>query len=280
MPNVHIVTDSSSDLSQGLVEKLGVSVVPLSIRFGDEEYRDGVDLTATQFYEKMAGTEVLPETAAPSPGAFEQVFRGAADRGAPGVVCVNLSSKLSATMAAAESAARAVEGTVDVRVVDSLSVTMGTGSIVIEAAEMAADGASVDQIAQRCGELERRTHVFGVLDTLENLKKGGRIGSAKALLGSLLSVKPALDISSGEVVEAGKLRTRRKALEWLRDKLYEQADPQRLAIVHGGAPDFGELCDMISDRYPAGSYATGIIGPTIGAHAGPRVLGICYQDPA
>lgn len=280
MPNVHIVTDSSSDLPAGLVEELGVSVIPLTIRFGDEEYRDGVDLSAVEFYAKMASTDVFPETAAPAPGAFEQAFRAAGDGGAPAVVCINLSSKLSATMAAAQNAARAVEDVIDVHVVDSLSVTMGTGSIVIEAAEMAADGASAEQIEQRCSELVERTHVFGILDTLDNLKKGGRIGSAKALLGSLLSVKPVLDISSGEVVEAGKLRTRRKAIEWLRDKLYDQADPKRVALVHGNAPDYEELCALVSDRYPPGSYATGIIGPTIGTHGGPRVLGICYQDPA
>lgn len=277
MPNVHIVTDSSSDLPPGLVEKLDVSVVPLTIRFGDEEYRDGVDLTAVDFYSKMAATDVLPETAAPAPGAFEQVFRAAASDGVPGIVCINLSSKFSATMAAAQNAARAVEDLIEVRVVDSLSVTLGTGNIVIEAAEMAAEGASAEQIEQRSLELVERTHVFGALDTLENLKKGGRIGSAKALLGSLLSVKPILDISTGEVEEAAKLRTRRKALEWMRDTLFAQQDPKRLALVHGGAPDFDEFCDMVSDRYPPGSYTTGIIGPTIGTHGGPRVLGMCWQ---
>ena len=197
---VRIVTDSSADLAADVVERLGIEVVPLSIRFGDEEYTDGVDLSVSQFYDKLASSADLPETAAPSPGAFEAAFRRQADAGADAIVCINLSSGLSATLQSAQNAASAVEG-LDVRVVDSRSITSGLGTEVRLAAEAAADGAGADDVVALVDDLVGRTHVFGALDTLDNLKKGGRIGGAQALLGSLLSVKPLLDLSSGEVAE-------------------------------------------------------------------------------
>jgi DegV family protein with EDD domain len=280
MPGVHIVTDSSCDLPDDIVDALDITVVPLSIRFGDEELIDREQLTPGDFYKKMAASAGLPETAAPAPGKFEAAFRAAAAAGADGVVCVNLSSDLSATMASAQNAARAVEGDIDVRVVDSRSITMGLGSQVIAAAEAARGGATTDEVEALVIDLSTRTHVFGALDTLDNLKKGGRIGAAQALLGGLLSIKPIVDISSGAVQEAGKQRTRGKALKWLRDKLFEQPAVERLSVVHGEAPDLDEFLALIADRYPRDKITVGSIGPVIGTHGGPRVLGICWQEPA
>src|SRR4051812_22012754 len=131
---VRIVTDSSCDLTQEEAEQLGIEIVPLSIRFGDKEFTDRVDLSVAEFYERMAASDALPETAAPSPGAFEQAFRRAADAGADAVVCINLSSELSATIQSAQNAAKSLDGVIDVRVVDSRSITMGLGSQVIAAA--------------------------------------------------------------------------------------------------------------------------------------------------
>ena len=210
---VRIVTDSSCDLTDDEVAAHGIEVVPLTIRFGDEEFEDRTDLTVEAFYEKLAAASVLPETAAPAPGKFEAAFRRQAAAGADAVVCINLSSGLSATMQSAQNAAAAVEDDLDVRVVDSRSITSGLGTQVLLAAEAAAAGASADEVVALVEELVARTHVFGALDTLDNLKKGGRIGGAQALLGSLLSIKPIVDISTGKVEEAGKARTRRKALE-------------------------------------------------------------------
>jgi DegV family protein with EDD domain len=275
---VRIVTDSSADLSADEVDRLGIEVVPLSIRFGSEEFTDGVDLTVEQFYEKLASSADLPETAAPAPGAFEEAFRRQAQAGADAIVCINLSSGLSATYQSAQTAASA--GDLDVRVVDSRSITSGLGTQVTLAAEAAAGGASADDVVALVEGLVGRTHVVGALDTLDNLKKGGRIGGAQALLGSLLSIKPLLDISSGEVAEAGKARTRRKALEWLRDQIFALPVVEHLCVAHGMAPDLDEMLALLAPRYPADTIRVTTIGPTIGTHGGPRVMGLTWLDPA
>jgi DegV family protein with EDD domain len=277
---VRIVTDSSADLSADDVDRLGVEVVPLSIRFGSDEYTDGVDLSVAQFYDKLASASELPETAAPAPGAFEAAFRRQAEAGADAVVCINLSSGLSATIQSAQNAATAVADDLDVRVVDSTSITSGLGTQVTLAAEAAAGGAGADEVVALVDDLARRTHVFGALDTLDNLKKGGRIGGAQALVGSLLSIKPLLDISSGEVAEAGKARTRRKALEWLRDKVFEQPKVEHLCVAHGMAPDLDDMLRLLAPRYRADDMRITTIGPTIGTHGGPRVMGVTWVDPA
>jgi fatty acid kinase fatty acid binding subunit len=275
---VRIVTDSSADLDPEDAARLGVEVVPLSIRFGDEEYTDGVDLSVAEFYEKLASSADLPETAAPSPGAFEVAFKRQAEAGADAVVCINLSSGLSATYQSAQTAASA--GELDVRVVDSRSITSGLGTQVILAAEAAAGGASADEVVALAEDLSRRTHILGALDTLDNLKKGGRIGNAQALLGSLLSIKPLLDISSGEVEEAGKARTRRRALEWLRDQIFALPAVEHLCVAHGMATDLDDMLALLSPRFPADTIRVTTIGPTIGTHGGPRVMGLTWVDPA
>jgi DegV family protein with EDD domain len=277
---VRIVTDSAADLEAAEAKELGVEVVPLSIRFGSVEYTDGVDLSVEQFYDKLDSSDELPETAAPSPGAFEAAFRRQADAGADAVVCVNLSSGLSATMQAAQNAAKALEGSIDIRVVDSRSITSGLATQVRRAARAAADGAGADAVESMVHDLSARTHVIGALDTLDNLRKGGRIGGAQALLGSLLAIKPLLDISTGEVEEAGRARTRRKALQVLRDKVFERPAVEELTITHGMAADVDEMRDLLSPRYPAEQIRVAVIGATIGTHAGPRVMGLTWLDPA
>lgn len=273
---VRIVTDSSCDLTDEEVAASGVEVVPLSIRFGDDEYEDRTELSVESFYEKLAATTVLPETAAPAPGKFEAAFRRQQDAGADAVVCINLSSDLSATMQSAQNAAKACEGAVDVRVVDSRSITSGLGTQVILAAQAAAAGSSADDVVALVEDLARRTHVVGALDTLENLKKGGRIGGAQALLGSLLSIKPILDISTGKVEEAGKARTRKKALEVLRDHIAEAGAIEHLCVTHGLAPEEAEMLDLLAPLYPRDEIRVGHIGPVIGTHGGPRVMGVTW----
>jgi len=277
---VRIVTDSSCDLTDEEVAAHGIEVVPLTIRFGDEELEDRTQLTVEQFYERLAASSDLPETAAPAPGKFEAAFRRQAEAGADAVVCINLSAGLSATMQSAQNAARALEGELDVRVIDSRSITSGLGTQVVLAAEAAAAGASVDEVVALVEGLVARTHVIGALDTLENLKKGGRIGGAQALLGSLLSIKPILDISSGVVEEAGKARTRRKALEVLRDKVAAAGKVERLTVSHGFAPDVDEMLDLLAPIYPRDEIRVAHIGPVIGTHGGPRVMGITWLAPA
>jgi len=272
---VRIVTDSSSDLTDDEVASHGIEVVPLSIRFGDQEFEDRTQLTVEAFYEKLAASPVLPETAAPAPGQFEAAFRRQQAAGADAVVCINLSADLSATMQSAQNAAKGTEG-LDVRVVDSRSITSGLGTQVLLAADAAAGGASADEVVALVEDLARRTHVVGALDTLDNLKKGGRIGNAQALLGSLLSIKPIVDISTGSVEEAGKARTRKKALDVLRDKIAEAGAIEHLCVTHGLAPEEAEMLDLLAPLYPRDQIRVGHIGPVIGTHGGPRVMGVTW----
>lgn len=275
MAGVRIVTDSSCDLTEAEAGDLDIEVVPLSIRFGSDEFEDRTELSVEGFYSLMEQRPELPETAAPSPGKFEAAFRRQVEAGADAVVCINLSSQLSATMAAAENAARAVADDFPVTVLDSRSITAGLGTQVLHAARAARDGASAKEIADLIADLSSRTHVFGSLDTLENLKKGGRIGGAQAMLGSLLSIKPMIDISTGKVEEAGKARTRKKSLEALFEKI--TAGPvEDLAIMHGMAPDVSIMTDLLDSS--GTPYRLGHIGAVIGSHGGPRVIGACWVE--
>jgi DegV family protein with EDD domain len=273
---VKVVTDSACDLPQALVDELGIEIVPLTIRFGTEELVDRVDLTPDQFWARCNASPVLPETAAPSPGAFQTVFTRAADEGCSGVVCVNLSAALSATYQSACTAAEAVSDLIPVRVIDSLSLTMGQGMMVVGAARAAAAGKGVEDVAGVVEELVPRTHTFGALDTLEYLKKGGRIGGAQAFLGSMLSVKPILEIANGAVEPESRQRTRGRALAYLVDKVRKAGDIETLGVMDGSAPDIDQFLEMLSAVYPRGDIIVGPIGAVIGAHAGPGTVGVTY----
>ena len=279
MAGVRIVTDSACDLGNDVVDELGIRVVPLTIRFGDDEYVDREELSPQDFYRKMAATSQLPETAAPAPGAFEQAFSALTDDGADAVVCINISSELSATMQSAQTAAKSLEGKADVRIFDSRSITAGLGTQVTEAARAAREGKSADEVVALLEDLRARTRILGALDTLENLKKGGRVGGAQALVGSLLSIKPLVDLSSGKVEEAGRQRTRRKSLVWLRDRLREYDGVQHLAVMHADAKDIDEFLDLLEPDHPRDSVHVGLIGPVIGTHGGPGTIGVCWVAP-
>lgn len=280
MPPVRVVTDSASDLSLEMAAEHGIDVVPLTVRFGDEELVDRRELTPAQFWSRLATSSVLPETAAPSPGAFEEVVLAAAGAGSPGVVCVTISSALSATFQAAELAARAVASTIAVEVVDSRAVTMAQGNIVLAAAAAAERGDGLEAVAGVAREMAPRTRTFAALDTLENLKKGGRIGSAQALLGSMLSIKPIIQVSAGKVEPESRQRTRARSLRYLADKVRQALPVENLAVMHGAAPDVGVLLDLLSELHPREKILVGDVGAVIGTHAGPGVLGVTFTVPA
>ena len=273
---IRIVTDSASDISLEEAEDLGIEIVPLSVRFGEAEYTDLVDLSVSDFYQKMSESDLLPSTAAPSPGAFEAAFKRCAEAGAEGVICINLSLALSATGQAAQLAADALADTLPVKCIDSKSITCGLGTIIRKAAEAAKNGGSMDDILSLVENLTGRTRIFATLDTLENLKKGGRIGGAKAMLGTMLQFKPCLDLSSGEVVEAGRQRTRKKSLIWLKEVLEGESEISELSIIHGDAPDVEEFATLISDIVPREQIRINQLGAVIATHGGPRVLGVTY----
>jgi DegV family protein with EDD domain len=273
---VRIVTDSSCDLPQAMADALGIRIVPLSVRFGDTEYIDRTTITATEFWSKCAASATLPETAAPSPGSYEETYRSLAAEGATAIVVVALSSDLSATMQSAELAARAVAPGIDVRIVDSRNASMGLGLTVLACAELAKNGASADEVVARAHSVIPRTRVFAALDTLDNLKKGGRIGGAKAMLATVMSIKPLISITNGLVEEAGKQRTRSKALAHLVDILRNQEVPiERLSILNAQCSDIDAFVAMVKEVY-TGEIIVGDIGAVIGTHAGQGTIGIVF----
>ena len=276
MPGVYIVSDSSCDLEQDETGLANIEIVPLSIRFGSEEFTDRQDLSVDDFYKRMANTDALPQTACPSPGAFEQAFRNAIDAGADAIICLNISSELSNTFQSAQTAAAAYEGHIPVRVIDSRSVSSGLGTMVLEAAKAAEDGADTDSVQDRIDDLISRTHVLAALDTLENLKKGGRIGGAKAMVGSILSIKPLIDISGGAVQEAGRARTRKRAMQWLYERMMGAGAIEHVAVMHSEAPDIDEFLDLIAPHFPRAQLRVGKMGAVIGAHGGAHMIGVSW----
>lgn len=278
MERVAIVTDSSCDLPDAVIAEHSITVVPLTIRFGEEEFVDRRDLTPADFWARCARSDVLPQTAAPAPGAFEEAFRAAVAGGATAVACINLSAKLSATSQAAEAAAK-LAPEIPVRVVDSASVTLGLGMIVLECARRAAGGAGLDEVVATAEDLAGRTKVHGALDTLDNLKKGGRIGSAQALVGSILSLKPVLELRDGAVEPGPKLRTRARAFQYLVDQVTAHPGTENLAVFHGDAPDVDAFLDLLAPHFPRERIVIGDLGAVVGSHSGPRTIGVAFQVP-
>lgn len=274
---VRIVTDSASDLPEDLCRELGIEVVPLSIRFGDDEFVDRVELSVDQFWSRMATSTVLPETSAPSVGAFEETFRRLADEGADGIVCINLSAAMSATMQSAQVAAKALDGLCPVEIVDSKTVSMGQGDLVLDAARRAKDGADIDTVLAHLEDRQERQHLLATLDTLDNLRKGGRIGGAQAFLGSMLSIKPVITVKDGVVQPAGKVRTRSKALKFIVEKM-PAGTIESACVLHAGAPDLDEFLALLDPVVPRDQVIVAHIGPVVGVHAGPRAIGVVWVE--
>ncbi|MEO5974586.1 MAG: DegV family protein [Ilumatobacteraceae bacterium] len=272
---IRIVTDSACDLPNDVALLHSITIVPLSIRFGTEEFIDRVDLTTEQFWERCAASPELPETAAPSPGQFESAFRQLAASGASGILVISLSSKLSATMQSAEVAAKSLVGSIPIRVIDSRSASMGEGMTAVSCAKLANSGGTLDQVAELAIALSGRTKVWAALDTLDALKKGGRIGGAKALLASALSIKPIIAIIDGKVAEGGRQRTRSKAIAFLIDKVREAGPIENLAVLQAQCQDTDILLDGLRSFYP-GDIVVGDIGAVIGSHVGQGTIGVGF----
>ncbi|MCH2636306.1 MAG: DegV family protein [Acidimicrobiales bacterium] len=277
MTSVHIVTDSSCDLPDNLISEMNIKIVPLKIRFGDTEFVDRVELTTDQFWEKCQASDELPSTAAPSPGAFVEEFQNAANEGATGVVAIILSGELSATIEAAQQAAQLVKDEIEVRVIDSRTVTLGLGSVVMGAASAANSGANIEEVAAIASDSVNRTQVHAALDTLENLRKGGRIGAAGSLLGSMLSIKPLIDVRNGVVEPAGKQRTRGKALSYLVGVVEQNADQiEQIFVTHAACDDVDSFLEQVRSVVSV-EVLVGEVGPVVGAHAGIGTIGVAFQ---
>ena len=274
---VRVVTDSACDLPPEMCEAVGIEVVPLTIRFGDREYVDRKELSSDEFWRQLSSSAVLPETAAPSVGAFEETFRKLHDQGADGIVCVNLSAHLSATMQSAQVAAKALDGLCPIEIIDSASASMGIGIHALHAARRAATGADAATIAREINASRDRQKLFAALDTLEYLRKGGRIGGAQAMLGSMLSIKPIITVEHGAVEQAGKVRTRSKALKFMLDRV-PAGNVESICVMHSGADDLDEFLELLRPLVPGAEIAVGHIGPVVGVHVGPRAVGLTWIE--
>lgn len=270
---IRIVTDSSSDIPARIVEELGITVVPLTIRFGTDEYVDGVELSSDEFWDRLEGGQGLPETAAPSAGAFVDAYEQLTGEGAEGIFVITLSSDLSATHQAAVIAAEKVD--VPVKVLDSRSVSMGLGLQVVAAAEHAATGADLETVsAAGIGRVDGVT-LIAALDTIEYLKRGGRIGGASALVAGLLDIKPIITVKDGVIDGAGRVRTRSKAAERIVAECLARGREGRLSVFGGRTPGFDDIVERIRAETGREVIAADL-GAVVGTHSGPGIIGMAH----
>lgn len=276
MGRVAIVTDSVSDLTAAEAAALGIRIIPLYVRFGDQEFRAGVDLSLDEFWARMlAPAAPFPTTAAPSPGDFKALFEEVLASGADAIVCVTVGSKLSATIKSAEVAVQGLPGR-EIHLVDSASASMGVGILTLVGAELAAEGRPAAEIAATLRSRVRNIQLYVALDTLEYLRKGGRISPARAAIGAVLSVKPIITVTDGEVVTADRVRTRAKARQRVIELL--TARPvERIAILHTMTPDIDSFREEVVARLPGGvdpaRVTTTLAGASVGPHVGPGCFG-------
>jgi DegV family protein with EDD domain len=272
---VRIVTDSTADLTPEQQRAAGITVVPLNVHFGDQVFRDHVDLSAEEFFSRLKASPQLPRTSQPSVGAFEEAYRKLRD-GGDEIVSVHLSSKVSGTYNSALMAAQSV-GDGQIEVVDSLSTSMALGFMALEGAKLAKAGRDRKAIMERLQALVPKARVICVVDTLTYLERGGRIGKARALLGSLLNVKPILQLKDGEVVPVGRARGRPQALSKLVELLERDGKVSQLAIMHGAAQaDAEKLRDRVASQHPGLDILLTETGAVLGTHTGPGVIGFTY----
>jgi len=273
MSSVGIVTDSTADLAPALIERYGVGLVPLVVNWDNQTYRDKIDLTTAEFYRRLRTSKSLPKTGAPSLAAFEAAFREQLQTH-DSVVCINLASKLSATYDVARRAADSVDPS-RVRVVDSGSVSICTAFLVDQAGRMSQDGRDVGEIVQRLEDTRGRLRIYALLDTLEFLQRGGRIGRARAFLGGLLNVKPILSVRDGEVAPVERVRTMNAALRRLVELVVALGPLERVGVIDGdAAANAAEVDQKLRTHYPELTIDRGELGPVVGTHGGPGLVGV------
>jgi len=278
MARIRVVTDSACDIPDEIARRLNIDIVSLSIRFDDEEFTDRVDLSPEEFWAKCKASKTLPETSAPSPGAFRVAYERARADGCDGVIVLTLSALLSGTNQSAVTGIGELADPMPVRVVDTKAVSMAEGLLVIDVAELAATGADLDQLVAHAESLVDKVGVVAMLDTLEHLIKGGRVGGARALLGQVLSIKPLLELKDGVVAEAGRSRTRSKALVAIVEVTKTHAPLKRLALVHGASSEVANLQALAVGIATENPIIVTDMGPVVGTHGGPGIIGLCWIE--
>jgi DegV family protein with EDD domain len=274
---VRVVTDSTADIPQDLVKELGISVVPLTVQFGDKSFLDGVEITPDQFFQWLIESPQLPTTSQPSPGAFLDVYRGLLEAEHQ-VVSIHISDKLSGTLNSVRQAKEQL-GDVPLEVIDSRQAAISLGLVVIAAARAAKDGASYEETQSVARQALGQVQLFALLDTLEFLRKGGRIGKVRGFIGALLHVRPIITVTDGEVQSVISVRSRDQGIRYMLTLVEERSPLIQAAVFHSTTPDeaeevAGQLRPMVSD----GNVIIGRIGPVIGTHVGPGTVGVVIQS--
>jgi DegV family protein with EDD domain len=270
--SIRIVTDSTCDLPAELIQRYNITVIPLYINTGEQAYRDGIEMTRAEFYKRLPEFKTTPTTAAPGPNVFRQIYERLAAEGATEILSIHVSVKLSATVTIAEQAAKETTA-VPVTVFDSRQLSLGTGFEVLTAAQAAAEGRSMQEILSLLEDQIPRTYVFAALDTLEFLRRSGRMNFAISFLGTLLQIKPFMKMYDGNPT-AERIRTRNAAVKRLIELLKEMGPLEKVAVVHTAAEDRARiLLQQVRHLLPDGDIWIEEITPVIGAHVGPGVLG-------
>ena len=273
-----VVTDSTAYIPKEALGGLSIPVIPLWLIWGDDRFRDGVDIDPPTFYHRLRKVKSFPSTSQPSAGEFEHFFRQVRGNG-DAVVGVFISSKLSGTVPNAQ-AAQARMSQSDIRIVDSLSTSMGLGFVALAAARAAAAGQSLDEVVGAAEDVRDRIHVLFAVDTLEYLHRGGRIGGAKRLLGTALNIKPLLHLEDGCIEPLAQVRTKRKAVAQMLDVVEERLDGKRMAeaaVIDVDSPkEANRVAEQVKERFGLPTVYRTTVSPVIGAHAGPGTVGIGF----
>ena len=274
---VKVITDSTADLPPALAEELGITVVPLNVHFGTEVYRDGVEITADEFYRRLVTASRLPTTSQPTPGDFLSAYDEMGQT-TDEILSVHVSAKLSGTMNSATQALEEYGGACRIEIIDSLQGSMGLGMLAIAAAEAARRGDSLDDVVTETRATIPKVGFIGLLDTLEYLEKGGRIGKAQAFMGSLLRIKPLLTIRDGEAHPLERARTRAKGVDRMCELVQAEMPLKDLAVVYTTTPDEAlALAQRLQSHLPQGEVILSQVGPVVGTYLGPGVLGVAFR---
>ena len=273
-----IVTDSSADLPLQLVQELGIAVVPLYVRFGETVYQDRVDISEDEFYLRLSRDPVHPATIQPSPKDFANVYQKLSLE-ADGIVSIHISSKLSGTCNSALQGKELVDKGCPIEIIDSQTLTMALGMMVIAAAKLANEGKRLEEVVAEVKQAVATTRLLGLLDTLEYVRRGGRIGRAQALLGSILNVKPLLSLEDGETVGAGRARTRSKGIDRLVDFVQSATNIEDLAVVYNTTPEEAQaLVERMGSIFDKKHIYLTTVGPMLGVHMGPGALIVAIRE--
>lgn len=269
---VKVVTDSVSDIPGHIVKELGITVIPVLVRFGEEVYQDGIDITTDQFYQELVNSKVLPVTSAPSPATFASTYARLADE-TDEILAIMLSSRVSGIYNVAVQSVALMERKCRVEVVDSKWAVMAQGFIVIKAAQAAQTGAGLDEVLDIVRRNIPRVDIRAAFSTLEYLKRGGRIGRAQALLGSVLRVNPIITLKDGVVEPVGRARSRAKAIDMLYDFAASYSHIEELAVEDAACPDDSDrLVERLGTIFPKERIYRSRTTPVIGTHTGPGLL--------